>query len=111
MIVSANRAAQIRSAVAYAKDRKLKLILYGGYEAMDCAELLVAEKVPVIVAGVYRLPIRRDLPYDDAYTLPARLHQAGIPFCIATAEDLEEARSAICPIMPPRQQPTDLIQP
>ncbi len=85
VIVSASRAAQIRSAVAYAKDRKLKLVIYGGYEAMDCQELLVAEKVPVIVAGVYRLPSRRDLPYDDAYTLPARLHQAGIPFCIATA--------------------------
>lgn len=85
MIVSANRAAQIRSAVAYAKDRKLKLVIYGGYEAMDCQELLVAEKVPVIVAGVYRLPARRDLPYDDSYTLPARLHKAGIAFCIATA--------------------------
>ncbi len=85
IIVAANRAAQIRSAVAYAKDRKLKLVIYGGYEAMDCQELLVAEKVPVIVAGVYRLPARRDLPYDDAYTLPARLHKAGISFCIATA--------------------------
>ena len=85
VIVAANRAAQIRSAVAYAKHRQLKLVIYGGYEAMDCQELLVAEKVPVIVAGVYRLPTRRDLPYDDAYTLPARLHKAGIPFCIATA--------------------------
>ena len=60
-------------------------MIYGGYEAMDCQELLIAEKVPVIVAGVYRLPTRRDLPYDDSYTLPARLHQAGISFCIATA--------------------------
>lgn len=85
VIVSATRAAQIRSAVAYAKHRRLKLVIYGGYEAMDCQELMVAEKVPVIVAGVYRLPTRRDLPYDDAYTLPARLHKAGIPFCIATA--------------------------
>ncbi len=84
-IVSANRAAQIRSAVAYAKDRQLKLVIYGGYDAMDCVELLRAEKVPIIVAGVYRLPTRRDLPYDDSYTLPARLHAAGISFCIATA--------------------------
>lgn len=84
-IVSATRAAQIRSAIAFAKDRKLKLVIYGGYEAMECQELLIAEKVPVIVAGVYRLPTRRELPYDDSYTLPARLHQAGITFCIATA--------------------------
>ena len=85
MIVAANRAAQIRSAVAFGKDRHLKIIIYGGYDAMECQELLLAEKIPVIVAGVYRLPTRRDLPYDDSFTLPARLHAAGIPFCIATA--------------------------
>ena len=55
LIVSATRAAQIRSAVAYAKHRQLKLVIYGGYEAMDCQELLVAEKVPVIVAGCLSL--------------------------------------------------------
>jgi imidazolonepropionase-like amidohydrolase len=85
LIVTAYRAAQMRAAVAFARQRKLRLIIYGGYEALECAELLLAEKVPVIVAGVYRLPARRDQPYDDAYTLPARLHAAGIPFCIATA--------------------------
>lgn len=84
IVVTAFRAPQIRSAVAFAKERHLKLIIYGGYEALECREILLAEKVPVIVAGVYRLPTRRDMPYDDAYTLPVRLHQAGIPFCIAT---------------------------
>lgn len=84
IVVTAFRAPQIRSAVAFAKERQLKLIIYGGHEALECREILLAEKVPVIVAGVYRLPTRRDMPYDDAYTLPVRLHQAGIPFCIAT---------------------------
>ena len=85
LIVTAYRAAQIRSAVAFAKHRKLRLIIYGGYDALDCKEVLLAEKVPVIVAGVYRLPSRRDQPYDEAYSLPSRLKAAGIPFCIATA--------------------------
>lgn len=85
IVVTAYRAPQIRSAVAFAKQRQLKLVIFGGYEALECRELLLVEKVPVIVAGVYRLPTRRDLPYDDAYTLPQRLHQAGIPFCIATS--------------------------
>ena len=85
LVVTAFRAAHIRSAVAFAKKHKLRLIIYGGYDALECQEVLLAEKVPVIVAGVYRLPARRDLPYDDAYTLPSRLKAAGIPFCIATA--------------------------
>lgn len=85
LIVTATRAAQIRSAVAFAKQRQVRLVIYGGFEAIECQEILLAEKVPVIVAGVYRLPARRDLAYDDAYTLPSRLQAAGIPFCIATA--------------------------
>ncbi len=85
MVVTAFRATQIRSAVAFAKQHKLRLVIYGGYEALECSEVLLAEKIPVIVAGVYRLPARRDLPYDDAYSFPGRLKAAGVTFCIATA--------------------------
>lgn len=85
LIVTAYRTAQIRSAVAFARQHQLRLIIYGGYDAMECQEVLLAEEIRVIVAGVYRLPTRRDLPYDDPYTLPSRLKKAGIPYCIATA--------------------------
>ncbi len=84
VIVHAIRANQIRSAIAFAKKYNLRVIIYGGYDALDCKELLLAHKVPIIVAGVYRIPARRDLPYDDGYSLPSRLHAAGIPFCIST---------------------------
>ncbi|MGN6545444.1 MAG: hypothetical protein ACTHK7_10385, partial [Aureliella sp.] len=85
LIATAYLAPQIRSAVAFARQHNVRLIIYGGYDALDCQEILLAEKVPVIVGGVYRLPTRRDQPYDDPYTLPSRLHKAGIAFCIATA--------------------------
>ncbi|MGN6543974.1 MAG: amidohydrolase family protein, partial [Aureliella sp.] len=85
LIATAYLAPQIRSAVAFARQHNVRLIIYGGYDALDCQEVLLAEKVPVIVGGVYRLPTRRDQPYDDPYTLPSRLHKAGIAFCIATA--------------------------
>ncbi|MFO1064031.1 MAG: amidohydrolase family protein [Pirellulales bacterium] len=85
LTVSANSASQIRSAVAFAKKWKLKIRIYGGYDAMDCSELLIQEKIPVIVGGVYRVPSRRDQPYDDAYTLPGRLQKAGVKFCISSA--------------------------
>jgi len=42
--------------------------------------------VPVIVGGVHRLPRRRDDAYDAPFTLPARLRDAGISFCISSAE-------------------------
>lgn len=83
MFAEANRLASIESAVAFAAVRRIKLVIYGGYDAADCAELLKRYHVPVIIAGTYRLPLHRDDPYDAAYTLPARLHRAGVEFAIA----------------------------
>lgn len=83
IVALAERAPQIQSAVAFASRRKLKLIIEGGYDAVECAELLRSLDVPVIVSGVYRIPLRRNDPYDHAYTLPARLQKAKVKFCIA----------------------------
>ncbi|MCA9140617.1 MAG: amidohydrolase family protein, partial [Planctomycetales bacterium] len=38
--------------------------------------------VPVIVHATYRLPLRRNDPYDHPYTLPRRLKDAGLRFAI-----------------------------
>jgi len=83
LIAHADRRAHIEAAVAYAMQRKLRLVIYGGYDAAACSQLLVRADVPVILPGTYRLPLRRDDPYDAPYTLPARLHDAGVRFCIA----------------------------
>ncbi|MDX1925410.1 MAG: amidohydrolase family protein [Pirellulaceae bacterium] len=84
MVADATSITQIESAVAFAKQRNLKLVIHGGYEAEHCAELLKKADVPVIVSGVYRTPSGRDNPYDEAYTLPKRLKDAGIKFCICS---------------------------
>ncbi|MEM9366851.1 MAG: amidohydrolase family protein [Planctomycetota bacterium] len=83
MIAEANQQAAIESAVAYAASRDLRLIIYGGFDAASCAELLKAHDVPVIVSAIYRLPRRRHDPFDASFTLPQRLHRAGVRFCIA----------------------------
>lgn len=83
LIVSADDAQQIQAAVAFAAKENLKIVIYGGYDAEACAELLRMHDVPVIIGGVYRLPRRRGDDYDASYTLPERLRAAGIKFCIA----------------------------
>ena len=84
MIVNANTAKQIQTAIAFSKQHSLKLILMGANDALHCAALIREAKVPVIVSGVYRLPSRRDAPYDSAYTFPSQLRAAGIQFSIAS---------------------------
>ena len=86
VIIHADDSRQIQSAVAFAEHEKLKLIIAGGYDAPLCAELLKKFDVPVIVTAVYRLPMRTGDAYDAAYSLPARLHEAGIRFCISASD-------------------------
>lgn len=84
---------QITSAVLWATGRNLRAVVVGGTGALHCRELLVARRVPVILDGVHRLPGREDADYDEAFTLPARLHAAGIEFCIATGSDFSNDRN------------------
>jgi imidazolonepropionase-like amidohydrolase len=83
VMVQADELVEIQSAVAFAAEHKLRLIVFGGYDAPRCAALLKAHNVPVIVSSVHRLPLRRDDPYDASYTLPNRLREAGVQYCIA----------------------------
>ncbi len=84
LIVTADELRQIQSAVAFAVEHNIRLILHGGYDAAECAGLLKQHDVPVIISGTYRLPLRNSDPYDSAYTLPERLRQAGVRYCIAS---------------------------
>jgi imidazolonepropionase-like amidohydrolase len=83
LIVDADDIQQIQASVAFAEQQKVKLIIYGGYDAPLCAELLKKRDVAVIIGGVYRLPMRRSEAYDTPFTVPARLHEAGVRFCIS----------------------------
>lgn len=84
VIIHADELQQIQAAVAFADKWKLKTVLYGGYDAPRVASLLRDRKIPVIVSGTYRLPLRKTDDYDASYTVPARLRAAGVTFCIAS---------------------------
>ncbi len=84
LIVNAEDAREIQGAVAFAIEQNVRLMIHGGYDAEACADLLKQHQVPVIVSGTYRLPQRADDAYDAPYTLPARLHAAGVKYCLAS---------------------------
>jgi len=86
VFIEAEDAQQIQSALAFCEKEKLKPVIVGGYDAPDCAALLKKMKAPVIVGGVHRLPRRRSDAYDAPFTVAARLHEAGVPFCIAGSQ-------------------------
>ena len=85
LVVAADEVRQIRSAVAFANREKVKLVIFGGYDAPLCADLLKKYDVPVVVNGIHRLPLRPDAPYDEPFTVPARLRDAGVRYAITLA--------------------------
>lgn len=82
VLVMANNLQQIQAAVAWAEDEKIKIIIGGGYDAWRAAELLKAKNIPVLAGGILRTPFRRYEDYDMPFTLPAKLHAAGVQFAI-----------------------------
>lgn len=82
----ANRESEIRAAVRFAEEMKLKPIIVGGGEALKAAALLKEQNIPVIYDGVLNLPRREDEPYDVNYETAARLQQAGVRFALSTGD-------------------------
>ena len=97
MMVRADALNQIQSAVAFAVEQKAKIVIIGGYDAPLCAELLNQHDVPVIVSAVQRRPLRRSDPYDAPYTLPKRLSDAGVKYCISASERSSTWNTRILP--------------
>ncbi len=83
VIVHAEELRQIKAAVSWAEKEGIRLILAGRRDMWRAAEMLAEKKIPVIVANVLALPGREDESYDTAYATAARLHEAGVEFCIA----------------------------
>ena len=92
VLVAANELSEIQSALAWAEREHLKLILLGGRDAWMIADELKSKTVPVVVTEVQAAPSRRWEPYDEAFTLPNRLFQAGVRFCIAGEYEGTQAR-------------------
>jgi imidazolonepropionase-like amidohydrolase len=85
VIVSANRREDILEALKLADELKIKMILSGGIDAWKVADELKKRDVPVILGPMMVMPQEAYDPYDAPYACAARLHEAGVGFCIRSA--------------------------
>ncbi|MFN2455799.1 MAG: amidohydrolase family protein [Pyrinomonadaceae bacterium] len=84
VIFTADRETDIRAAIRFADEMKLRPVIMGGNDAWKVASFLKERNVPVILTGVIDLPQREDDFYDVLYENAAKLQQAGVTFCIST---------------------------
>jgi hypothetical protein len=82
VVIQAYRKQEIQSALQLADDLKLRMILSGAIDAWKVAGELKKRNVPVIVGPIMTMPQETYDPYDGPYACPARLHEAGVRFCI-----------------------------
>jgi len=74
---------QLEQAVAFCRERSLRMVLMGGDDAWRLTDQLVANDIPVVYFDTHGLPPRQDEPYDQAFSVPRLLHEAGVKFCLA----------------------------
>lgn len=93
VLVNAEEVQQIQAAVAWAEQENVRLVIMGGYDSWRVADLLKARDIPVVINPILRTPWRRYDPYDDPATLPKKLHDAGVRYCIAAEAGASNERN------------------
>jgi imidazolonepropionase-like amidohydrolase len=83
LFVHAESGAQIEDALAWAREAQLKIVLVGAHDAWRMAAQLKETDTAVIVTVPTALPSRRDDGYDSVFGNAAKLHEAGVRFCIS----------------------------
>ncbi len=86
IMIAATTAEDIKSAVTWAEQNNIKILLFGCSGAIEIADWLAAKKVPVILSAIYGMP-RADQPVDYYYSMPGKLAKAGVKFAITLNDD------------------------
>ncbi len=92
LLLEVNAEKDIRNALAWIKDKALKVIFTGVAEGWRVAEELAGAGVPVITGPVLSYPTRDSDRYDRPYANPGLMQQAGVKVAIRS-NDTENVRN------------------
>ena len=93
VVFRASRETEMRGAIRFAEEMKLKPIILGGDDAWKIVGFLKEKNVPVILTGVLNLPSREDDFYDTLYGNASKLQQAGVRFAISSGDNGANVRN------------------
>jgi imidazolonepropionase-like amidohydrolase len=100
LYIHVNYVKEIQDAVAFSAGQGIKkMALVGATDAWMVTDLLVENKVSVMVNRVHDLPPRTDDDIDLPYKLPYLLQKAGVLFCLENAGDMEQIHSRNIPFL------------
>jgi imidazolonepropionase-like amidohydrolase len=93
VFVAANELSQIQAAITWAEQEGVKLVIVGGRDSWRVADQLKAKNIPVIVRDIQSAPLRRWEGYDGVFSLPLKLKNAGVRYCITGDGDASNSRN------------------
>jgi imidazolonepropionase-like amidohydrolase len=88
LVVRAEKKTQMEAVLRFVdgelKNDRIRVVFLGAHDATRLAATLAERKIPVILDGVLRLPLREDEPYDTTYALAGTLAKAGVTVAITS---------------------------
>ena len=90
LFVHADVVKQLLIAVDFVKEFGIDIVIVGGSESWQIADLLKQNNIPVILSREFRLPETEDEDVDQPFKTPYMLKQAGVLF--ALNDDHDESR-------------------
>lgn len=85
VIISVHSAQDIRAAIKFVTEQKLKAIFYGVSQGWMVAKEIAQAGIPVIFGSLYDLPPSWEDGYDALYRNPGVLRQAGVKIAFSSS--------------------------
>lgn len=86
LLAVAGREAEIRAAIAFADQERVRIVISGGLEAPLVSSLLKERDIPVILGPVLALPTREDMWHAATFQAAGELVRAGVRVAFGTAD-------------------------
>jgi imidazolonepropionase-like amidohydrolase len=86
VVLHAQLERDIRAALSFADEFKLKVMLSGAQDAARVVADLKSRDIPVLLGPILSLPQREDDPYDLLFANARVLHENGVRFAIQTSD-------------------------
>jgi imidazolonepropionase-like amidohydrolase len=90
LFIHCNQVKQMLIAVDFVKEFGIDVVIVGGSDSWQIADLLKANNIAVILGREHSLPVMEDDDIDQPFKTPAVLQKAGVLF--ALNDDFDEAR-------------------
>ncbi len=98
LFIHADFSKEIEEAIAFKKYFDIpKVVLVGGYESYLLTDQLKENNIPVMLRRIHSLPEYDDDAVDLPFTLPKKLFDAGILFCLENSGDMEAMQTRNLP--------------